>query len=220
MYFKSYIHKGVAAVDRCYREAIESRTQYGDIYEYLEALAELLAEAYLQEDPAAFTEFSNWMPGYATAVKADIFDQNFGLNDMRRVVARSHGFKKWKHVDKKGDREFDETFESAVDAIQTGDIEKLRSMLDEHPDLVNQKSPLGHRARLLHYCATNGVETYHQKLPLNMPAIAALLIERGAAKETTAKCYGGKHTAYEMAATSAHPVAAGIQKELLKVLEV
>lgn len=218
MHFKSYIAKGVEAVDRAYREIITNRNNYTDIYEYLNDMAEELAEAYLQENLASYTELTSWLPGFGESTKAQIFDEDFSLKDMRKAVARAHGFKKWKQVDKKGDRMFDEHFEAAVDAIQSGDFDGLAKLLDEHPDLVNQRSPFGHRATLLHYCATNGVENYHQKLPLNMPQMAALLIEKGSDKSAKSKAYNGKFTAAELAATSGHPVAAGIQKELLEVL--
>lgn len=218
MHFKSYVAKGVESVYRCYSEIIESRTTYTDIYEYLNALAEELAEAYLQESSCAHNELTNWMPGFAKTSRADIIGQNFSLKDMRKVIARSHGFKSWKKVDKKGERTFDDNFEAAVDCIQTGNISALESLLGMHPDLVNNRSPFGHRATLLHYCATNGVETYHQKLPLNMPEIARLLIERGADKNKTSKAYSGKFTPAELVGTSGHPTAAGIMNKLLGVL--
>jgi ankyrin repeat protein len=54
-----------------------------------------------------------------------------------------------------------------IQAAQTDDIDRLRSLLEQHPDLVSQKDESG--ATALHYAALNG----HRRA-------AELLIERGA----------------------------------------
>lgn len=218
MHFKTYLDKHVSAVYRCYEDVINNRLDYQDIYEYLEELSALLSEAYLQEELAAYAEITNWLPGFSGKSRTDVFDQNFIRDDMRLTIARSHGFVDWDDVDAQGDLEFEEHFENAVDCIQSGDIDSLKKTLEKRPSIIEEMSPFGHEATLLHYCATNGVETYHQKLPLNMPDMAAVLIEHGASKTAVAKCYGGEFNPFQLASTSGHPVAAGISARLIEVL--
>jgi len=79
-----------------------------------------------------------------------------------------------------------ELFERAADAVVFGDLETLRSLLDQEPALVHARSARRHRATLLHYCAANGTEDPRQRTPDNAPAIARFLLERGA--DPTAEC--------------------------------
>src|SRR5262249_54743304 len=91
-------------------------------------------------------------------------------------------------------------FETAVRAVVNGEVEALRALLDDEPDLVHQHSQRQHRATLLHYVATNGVElpfpgAHRRGVPLRQtpttaPAIATLLLERGADPDALARTYG------------------------------
>jgi hypothetical protein len=71
---------------------------------------------------------------------------------------------------------------------------------------------------LLHYVGSNGVETYRQKVPLNLAAITRLLVEAGADVNATANMYGGGSTALGLLVTSDHPAKAGVTADVLKVL--
>ena len=92
-------------------------------------------------------------------------------------------------------------FESAVEAVISGDVAALRSLLGEDPELVRARStrvthfdPPVHRATLLHYVAANGVEGYRQKTPKNAVEITKALLEAGAEVDSLANLYGGKCT--------------------------
>src|SRR5262249_17831217 len=80
-------------------------------------------------------------------------------------IAREHGFRSWpkfgRHV-----RELARAnspvsaFEAAADAIINGDAQTVRTLLAEHPGLVQERSTREHRSTLLHYVAANGVEDF------------------------------------------------------------
>jgi ankyrin repeat protein len=111
----------------------------------------------------------------------------------------------------------EQRFERAADAIAAGELEALREMLDDEPDLVHARSPRPHRATLLHYCAANGTEDPRQRTPPNAPAIAQLLVDRGADPNAACKLYGGAEV-MGLLLTSAIPRAAGVDGELAAVL--
>jgi ankyrin repeat protein len=74
-----------------------------------------------------------------------------------------------------------------------------------------------HGATLLHYVGSNGVEYFRQRCPKNIVAIADMLLNAGAEIDALAGMYGG-YTAFGLAATSIHPVQAGVLIPLLEVL--
>ena len=114
--------------------------------------------------------------------------------------------------------DLDELFEDAVDAITLGKLDALRALLDREPRLVTARSRREHRATLLHYVGANGLE--HQTSHASSPAIARLLIARGADPEAAAMTYGGgpTQTALYLAATSSIPEEAGTMVPLIEAL--
>ena len=109
-------------------------------------------------------------------------------------------------------------FESAVEAIVGGDLPTLQILLNEHPELVTERSERKHHSTLLHYVSANGVENERQKTPANIVQIAQLLLDRGADVNAESAAYGGKSTTLALTATSCHPEAAGVQLALLDLL--
>jgi ankyrin repeat protein len=152
--------------------------------------------------------------------------------DAQTVVARWHGFESWaelaKHVEllsKKRSRILQ--FELAVEAIISGDLATLTSLLRENPDLARDRSTREHHATLLHYVGANGVESCRQKTPKNAVQVAKLLLNAGAEVDADLeyRSVGGKlyperrgSTTLGLVATSIHPAAAGVQIALLKTL--
>lgn len=108
-------------------------------------------------------------------------------------------------------------FETAADAVVTGDAERLRRILLEAPNLIRSRSTRVHRATLLHYLGANGVEEFRQKSPSNAVAVAKILLEAGAEVDALADIYG-KSTTLGLVATSIHPQRAGVQIGLLETL--
>jgi ankyrin repeat protein len=109
-------------------------------------------------------------------------------------------------------------FEPAADAVVNGDLAALASLLRAYPDLVTARSTRPHRATLLHYVGANGVEADRQKTPPNVVAIARTLLDAGAEIDATADMYRGGATTLGLAATSIHPLKAGVLAPLVDFL--
>ena len=109
-------------------------------------------------------------------------------------------------------------FESAVDAVVSGDLAALQSLVRDDPELVHARSGRPHRATLLHYVAANGVEDDRQKTPPNAVEIARALLAAGAEADALAEMYGSRHTTMTMLVSSCHPANAGLQVALVETL--
>ncbi|MGQ0642832.1 MAG: ankyrin repeat domain-containing protein [Gemmatimonadaceae bacterium] len=106
-------------------------------------------------------------------------------------------------------------FETAVQAIVTGDETMLQRLLRENPSLIRERSLREHRATLLIYVGANGVEV--QKTPRNAVRIAEILLDAGADIDAIGQMYGGT-TTLGLVATSVHPVVTGVQEPLMQLL--
>jgi ankyrin repeat protein len=145
------------------------------------------------------------------------------LSDAQFVIARSHGFESWpkfaRHLeDLVITNSAASQFELAADAIVSGDLTTLQRLLRQNPELTRARSAREHGATLLHYVSANGVEGYRQKTPKNAVQIAEILLAAGAEVDARTDVYGGGSTALSLAATSIHPLRAGVQNALLAIL--
>ncbi len=138
-------------------------------------------------------------------------------------LAREHGFASWpkfaeavEEIAREGSPV--SIFENAADAVVAGDIETLRRLLREHPELTTARSAREHRSTLLHYVSANGVEDFRQKTPPNIVEIAALLLDAGADVNAESEAYGGGSDTLGLTATSIHPQIARLQIPLLELL--
>jgi ankyrin repeat protein len=113
------------------------------------------------------------------------------LADAQLVIAREYGFPSWpalKHVVEASRRvakfKPHPQFEDAVAALVAGNIDRLRALLDAHPELVRARTnlePPFHYftgATLLHHLAWN--PSRKEPVPPNVVEIARLLLDRGA----------------------------------------
>jgi ankyrin repeat protein len=101
----------------------------------------------------------------------------------------------------------------------------LRALLRDDAGLVHARStrrmhfdPPEHRAQLLHYVASNGVEGYRQRTPANVLDVARLLLETGSDPNAVAYLYGGACTTMSLLVSSAHPAKAGKHAPLVDLL--
>ena len=145
------------------------------------------------------------------------------LSQAQFVLARAHGFASWPklvhHIDAlAGADPRRSAFERAADAIVNGDLARLVALLAEHPGLVRERSSRDHNSTLLHYTSANGVESYRQKTPPNVVAIARTLLDAGAEVDAEADVYGIGATTLALAVTSSHPRGAGLQIPLADLL--
>ena len=169
-----------------------------------------------------------WMPRPVSdeAARREPFDEE----DARLAVARNYDFADWQRLEAHVRAVLDDgspvrRFEAAVEAVISGDLASLETMLQRHPELVSARSarvthfdPPVHRATLLHYLAANGVEDHRQKSPPNAVAIADLLLEAGAHPDALAEMYGGRHATMSMLVSSTPPDLAGVQVGLVDAL--
>src|SRR5262249_61446416 len=109
-------------------------------------------------------------------------------------------------------------YENAVDTMLAGHLDGLRGLLDGDPSLTAQASHWPHRATLLHYATANGVEIHRQVVPRNLPAIVALLVDRGADVNASAHAYGSEVAPLGLLLSSSHPHDAGVTGEVAAVL--
>jgi ankyrin repeat protein len=111
-----------------------------------------------------------------------------------------------------------QAFEQAVDAVVAGDVDMLTRLLRAKPELAKARSARPHRCTLLLYVGANGVEHERQKTPPNVLDVAKILLDAGSEVDAEADLYGGGATTLGLAATSIHPMRAGVQNELLQLL--
>jgi ankyrin repeat protein len=163
--------------------------------------------------------------------EADVREAKLTLSDAQCIIARRHQFESWPKFVKQiealnHDGSTESQFELAADAIIAGDFVKLKRLLDQNPGLIRMRSTREHRATLLHYVGANAVESYRQRTPGNIVAIAELLLQAGAEVDADLD-YGqmlkryperSGSTTLGMVATSCHPAAAGVQIPLLELL--
>src|SRR5439155_17827579 len=126
--------------------------------------------------------------------------------DAKKDILNFDGETPFKGEAKLESEELNVLFEQAADAVASGDIDKLRELLDEEPSLIHARSPRPHRATLLNYCGANGVEDQRQRTPANAAEIMQLLIDRGADVNAECNLYGGGNTTMGLLVTSIHPV--------------
>jgi hypothetical protein len=212
-----------------FRSALEQYQEQAE--ELLEAhrLGDFQAIRVLHENHPRFLDSKiPWLPKDLS--DSEIRSAGLELTDAQLTIARCYSFQSWsalaeyvEGVTGEGSPVF--LFESAVEAVVTGDAATLESLLRANPELVRLRStrvthfdPPVHRATLLHYVAANGVEGYRQKTPKNTVEIAKTLLTAGAEVDALADMYGGHYTTMSMLVSSCHPAEAGVQVALVETL--
>ena len=146
-----------------------------------------------------------------------LFAMDFTLDDAKLCIAKEHGYEHWEAVEQEMAR-LDVSYEQLVDQMLAGDIEALKDAVSQNPAIVHQPSCFPHKATLLHYTGSNGVEGYRQVVPLNLAEIVGFLLETGSDHTLQANIYGGC-TARELLVTSKHPYASGVIEVVQSVYE-
>lgn len=205
--------------------------------QYREQAEELLAghrsgdsqaiDVFHRNHPRFLDSKITWLP--KNLADSEIQSAEIELADAQLAIARWYSFQNWTaledHVESVSRDGPVFQFESAVEAVVTGDLAALESLLRDNPELVRARSsrithhdPPAHRATLLHYIAANGVEGYNQKTPKNAVEIAKTLLKAGAEVDALADMYGGHYTTMSMLVSSGHPAKAGVQVALVETL--
>jgi len=188
------------------------------IREQLDRQALRICEAHQNGNRAAAIHVTCWHPELVGCSADDIMKRDLTLQDARETIAREYGFNDWADAETRGDNPPDATYESAVDAVLSGNVDSLQALLSAHPQLTRQHSDYGHAATLLHYCGSNGVETWRQVVPRNLPDIVRVLLSNGADVNASARMYGGDCAPLGLVITSAFPAEAGVVDDVVQIM--
>ncbi|HJP61198.1 MAG TPA: hypothetical protein VJ865_14420, partial [Gemmatimonadaceae bacterium] len=160
--------------------------------EYEREASELYNAVKAREN-AALWNFKWMHPHFRGKTVTDVDPTTLDLDDARLVVAHEYGFPAWFNLMAFAEQVAQDgpaaKFEKAVDAVVAGDVETLKAMIRDDPQLVHKRSARFHRATLLHYIAANGVEGVRQKTPPNAVEVARLLLDAGADPDALAMMY-------------------------------
>ena len=185
---------------------------------YLEQIGERLWEGIQANNPIVGVEFSNYNPFYLGKKLPDIPLSNLTKKDAYLTIACEYGFDDWEQVKTLGEDLLNLDFENAVNLLLAGNIEELKKSLEAHPELTGHRSQFGHRATLLHYTGSNGVEAWRQVVPLNLIQVTKYLLEMGVDKHAKMKVYGGEFDTLALLASSGHPYEAGVGRDMEQLL--
>lgn len=214
---KIYKHKVVQELEAFYGSLLTDIADYTAIKDHLTTIANRMWEGVQTKNNAVLSEISNYHWAHLGKSALILAEAKLTEDDCKKAIANEYGFRRWTEVQHM-DHPYNTSFESLINAMLEGDFEAVKQAISEKHELVNTKSYYGHRATLLHYATSNGVEFWRQKVPSNLPEIVRYLIEEGANKKAKMKVYGGEYTAAELLPSSAHPLEAGLVDELSELL--
>lgn len=162
--------------------------------DHLRYQAKDLLKDHAAHDPAAAQRLRESHPRFATPTDSEIFTAPLTLSDAQLTIAREHGFASWPrlkaHIESRTlaeglekpyhERIEDPSFRRAVELLDVGDAESLRSHLKQHPRLVHRHVIFegGNYFRnptLLEFVAENPVR--HGTLPQNILAITRVILD-------------------------------------------
>ena len=152
-------------IDLRFQQLPDVRTKKLTVLEVLEGEARAVLAAHREGRPAAALIIRStrrnvpaWRQGKSPdETDAMILASELALDEVRRAIARWHGFVEWSDV-QGSEHVVDPHFEAACDAIVLGDADALQELLDRDPSLARARSSFAHRATLLHHVAANGIE--------------------------------------------------------------
>ena len=154
-------------------------------------------------DPAALQRVREFHPRFSKSADADIVNAKFALADAQLAVAREYGFASWPRLKARleavhpasdsrlrhNDRIDDAVFRRAVDLLDAGDVEELRSHLQAHPGLALQRVVFEgdnyfRNPALLEFIAENPVR--QGRAPQNVVELARTILEAGSSADQRA----------------------------------
>ena len=188
---------------------------------YLDQARSLLADLQSGDEAAAW-RFKWEHPRFRDRKVGDVKSAALDLDDATLVTARGCAFESWNDLVTFAERASTDAaivrFETAADAMVTGDRDALEALLREDSSLTVARSARRHHATLLHYVAANGVEGRRQRTPRNAVEIARLLLDAGSDPNALADMYDARCTTLSMLVSSSPPADAGLQLPLAELL--
>jgi hypothetical protein len=162
--------------------------------EHLKRQARRLLNRCAAGDPQACQRLREFHPRFAGATDQAISEARLTWSDGLFAIAREYGFASWPRLKARisssegtpvslRDRIDDPVLRQAVDALDDGDLEGLRGLLDAHPDLTVRRAMFEgenyfRTPGLLAFIAENPVR--NDCLPPNIVEIARLILDAGA----------------------------------------
>ena len=218
LYNRTYQAKEVVAVQQLHHHILEQRLSYPSLFAELNAYAINLQQHYQMGNPAVSIEIAYYHPNYIACTPKEIFAADLSLTDFQITIARTYGFDNWQAVHRLMNVQHQPNFEMAIDILLTGRIDVLEDHLKQFPQVLHQRSAYGHRAGLIHYLASNGVEIWRQTVPLNLKKLLAYLLQNNCDPHMQAKLYG-ENSLLPLLITSDHAWKAGVAKEAISLLK-
>lgn len=212
-----HLHPDVAAVRALHADQRARGAGGVRVCDWIDEQCATVEAALARGDAAGTVQLRAVDPEWAALTVEQVLGAQPDSAAVRAAIARDHGYVTADAVPV--DR-IDYDVEAALDTVERGDVAAFRRSLTENPALASARSTFGHRATLLHYLTANGVEVARQAVSRDAPRFAMMLVEAGADVRATASVYGGAWTARALLETSAHPIAAGVDREFLHVLDV
>jgi len=195
-----YRAKMVQEIQDFYGELLFPK-EHETIYRHLLRISECLHEGLQQQVNCLYTQLNNYNPDFIGIPTSKLKERAFDHADCQYTIAREFGFNSWVDVQGLQTVKYNIEFEKCVNYVVHGEIDKVKAILEVNPEIIHQQSQYGHRASLLHYIGSNGVEFWRQQVPLNLSEV-------------------GLFTAYQLYQSSAHPINAGLNKSTLELLEI
>ena len=205
-----YMHDHVLQIRRIHQNLLSEVSKYSTVVSYLIMYAKSMELAFRSKEVAASVEISNYYKPLIGKNEKEIFLANLPSDDFLDISASVHGFDSFHKVSSA--QLINQDFEKAIELLLTGEIEKLERLLISNPSLAVCHSHFGHKAQLIHYCASNAVEMYRQVVPDNLLEIIQILLKYGADPAVKIPVYGGHFDFFELFSSSAHPKESGVDK--------
>jgi hypothetical protein len=179
--------------------------------------------------PEAAQRIREFHPRFRSVTDAAIAGAALKLGDAQLAIAREYGFSSWSrlkaHVEDPAREDFktpahlrikDAAFRHAVELLDAGDADGLRTHLQAHPAVVRQRVKLEggnyfHQPALIEFVAEN--PTRRGRLPANVAEVARVILDAGG-KEDRASL----NSALALVASSGVARENGVQGQLIDVL--
>ncbi len=213
-----YIPKAVEQIRDFYGELLYTQDLFPSVESHLAALALRMWEGVRTGRESVLREISYYHRDHLGRSAEVLSGLGLTKGDCRQAIANEYGFATWSEVGEVA-IPYDMTYEKTVDALLAGKADLIAESVSRKPALLNQSSCYGHKATLLHYAVSNGVEIWRQQVPLNLPDMVAFLLEKGANPSAKMNVYGGAYTAAELLLSSLHPRNAGVFSKLRILLD-
>ncbi len=209
-----YKSSEVLTVQELYKTAIENRNLFHFVRDQLLAFIDIFTSAYRRQLPITAVIVSNYHPDWLGATSSAIFNASLPTSELELTILKEYGFHHWDELSF-SPIPLQHHFELAIDYLLTGKFLSLRELLETNPELLHMHSHYGHKAGLIHYIGTNGIELWRQQVPENIGEMTRLLLEYGANPLMNNHIYGGTDHVASLIKSSAHSWDAGVGETLL-----